>query len=53
MKDAIAGLALAPPSRAQTVVVNGRVVVRDGRLLTGDEDQIAREIAATSARLAG
>jgi len=53
MKDPIAGLALAPPSRAQTVIVNGRVVVRDGRLLTGDEDRIAREIAATSARLAG
>jgi cytosine/adenosine deaminase-related metal-dependent hydrolase len=53
MKDPIAGLALAPPSRAQTVIVNGRLVVRDGRLLTGDEDQIAREIAATSARLAG
>src|SRR5258708_19548653 len=53
MKDAIAALPLAPPSRAQTVVVNGRVVVRDGRLLTGDEDQIALQSAATSARLAG
>jgi cytosine/adenosine deaminase-related metal-dependent hydrolase len=53
MKDLVAGLVLAPPARAQTVVVNGRVVVRDGRLLTGDEDQIAREIAATSALLAG
>jgi cytosine/adenosine deaminase-related metal-dependent hydrolase len=53
IKDLVAGLALAPPTRAQTVVVNGRVVVRDGQLLTGDEDQIAGEIAATSARLAG
>ena len=53
IKDLVAGLALAPPARAQTVVVNGRVVVRDGQLLTGDEDQIARDIAATSARLAG
>ena len=51
--DPVAALALAPPSRAHTVVVNGRVVVRDGRLLTADEDEIAREIAATSARLAG
>jgi len=51
IEDRVAALALAPPSRAQTVVVNGRVVVRDGRLLTGDEDQIAGEIAATSARL--
>jgi cytosine/adenosine deaminase-related metal-dependent hydrolase len=53
IQDLVAGLALAPPARAQTVVVNGRVVVREGRLVTGDEDEIAREIAATSARLAG
>jgi cytosine/adenosine deaminase-related metal-dependent hydrolase len=53
VKDLVAGLAMAPPARAYTVVVNGRVVVRDGRLLTGDEEEIAREIAATSARLAG
>jgi cytosine/adenosine deaminase-related metal-dependent hydrolase len=52
IQDLVAGLALAPPARAQTVVVNGRVVVRGGRLMTADEDQIAREIAATSARLA-
>jgi cytosine/adenosine deaminase-related metal-dependent hydrolase len=48
IKDRLAGLALAPPARAQTVVVHGRVVVRDGRLLTADEDGIAREIAAVS-----
>ncbi len=53
VKDLVAGLALAPPARAHTVVVNGRVVVREGRLLTGDEEEIAREIGATSARLAG
>jgi cytosine/adenosine deaminase-related metal-dependent hydrolase len=53
IEDLVAGLALAPPARAQTVVVNGRVVVRDGRLLTGDEEQVARELAATSARLRG
>ena len=52
IKDLLAGVVLAPPSRAQTVVVNGRVVVRDGKLLTADEEQISREIAATSARLA-
>jgi cytosine/adenosine deaminase-related metal-dependent hydrolase len=49
--DRLAGLALAPPARASVVIVNGRVVVRDGRLLTADEDEIAGEIAATSARL--
>ncbi len=53
IKDPLAGLALAPPARAQTVVVDGRVVVREGRLLTADEEKTAREIAATSARLAG
>jgi cytosine/adenosine deaminase-related metal-dependent hydrolase len=51
IKDLVAGLALAPPARAQAVVVEGRVIVRDGRLLTADEDEIAREIGATSARL--
>jgi cytosine/adenosine deaminase-related metal-dependent hydrolase len=49
--DRLAGLALAPPARASAVIVNGRVVVFDGRLLTADEDEIAGEIAATSARL--
>jgi cytosine/adenosine deaminase-related metal-dependent hydrolase len=51
--DRLAALVLAPPARAQTVVVDGRVVVRGGRLLTADEDEIARAIATTSARLAG
>ena len=53
MAHPLAGLALAPPPRAHSVVVNGRVVVRDGRLLTADEDEIGREIAVASARLAG
>jgi cytosine/adenosine deaminase-related metal-dependent hydrolase len=49
--DPLAAIALAPPARAETVVVSGKVVVRDGRLLTGDEEQIAREIAAEGKRL--
>ena len=49
--DPVAALVLAPPARAEAVVVNGKVVVRGGRLLTGDEDQIARDIAAESKRL--
>jgi cytosine/adenosine deaminase-related metal-dependent hydrolase len=51
LADPLAGLALAPAARAEAVVVNGAIVVRDGRLLTGDEDQIARDIAAESTRL--
>jgi len=51
--DAVAALALAPPGRAQAVIVDGHVVVREGRLLTADEETIARELAATSARLRG
>jgi cytosine/adenosine deaminase-related metal-dependent hydrolase len=51
--DPLAGLALAPPARASAVIVSGRVVVFDGRLLTADEDEITRQLATTSARLAG
>ena len=51
MEDPLAALALAPPARAEAVVVNGRIVVRDGRLLTGDETQIAQDLAAESKRL--
>ena len=52
IKDLLAAVVLAPPARAETVVVNGRVVVRGGKLLTADEEEVARDIAATSARLA-
>ena len=51
IEDPLAALALAPPARAEAVVVNGKVVVRDGRLLTGDESTIAGEVAAESKRL--
>jgi cytosine/adenosine deaminase-related metal-dependent hydrolase len=51
VQDPLAGLALAPPARAEAVVVNGKVVVRDGRLLTADEDEVAREISAAGRRL--
>jgi cytosine/adenosine deaminase-related metal-dependent hydrolase len=51
IEDQLAGIALAPPSRAEAVVVNGKIVVRDGLLLTGDETAIARDIAAESRRL--
>ena len=51
INDPLAALALAPPVRAEAVVVNGKVVVREGRLLTGDEDRIAGDIALESKRL--
>jgi cytosine/adenosine deaminase-related metal-dependent hydrolase len=51
VNDPLAGLALAPPARAEAVVVNGKVVVRDGRLITADEDEIASEISAAGRRL--
>ena len=52
IRDLLAGIVLAPPARAETVVVNGQVVVREGRLLTADEREITRDLAAASARLA-
>jgi cytosine/adenosine deaminase-related metal-dependent hydrolase len=51
IEDPLAALALAPPARAEAVVVNGKIVVLDGRLLTGDENTIARDLAAESKRL--
>jgi cytosine/adenosine deaminase-related metal-dependent hydrolase len=50
--DPLAALALAPPTRAEAVVVNGKVVVIDGRLTTADEIAIAHDIALESKRLA-
>ena len=35
---------------ADTVIVDGRVVVRGGALLTGDEEAIARELAEVALR---
>jgi cytosine/adenosine deaminase-related metal-dependent hydrolase len=49
--DPLAAIALAPPARAEAVVVNGRVVVREGRLLTADEEELAREIGTAGAQL--
>jgi cytosine/adenosine deaminase-related metal-dependent hydrolase len=49
--DPLAAIALAPPPRAEAVVVNGRVVVREGRLLTADEEELARDITAAGNRL--
>ena len=41
--DPLAGLVFAGPHRVDRLYVGGREVVRDGRLLTADEEEIARE----------
>src|SRR5258708_39764030 len=51
IEDPLAALALAPPARAEAAVGNGKCRVREGRLLTGNEDQILRDITPRSKRL--
>lgn len=51
MPDPLEALALATPAGAEAVVVEGRVVVREGRLVTADEDALARDLADASRRL--
>jgi 8-oxoguanine deaminase len=52
LNDPLAGFLLAGvSSRAWATIVNGRVVVRDGRLATMDEDQIAAATSMSSAAL--
>ncbi|GAC1658674.1 MAG: 8-oxoguanine deaminase [Candidatus Dormibacteraceae bacterium] len=51
--DPFVALALAPPARAEAVVVEGRIVVRGGRLVNADEDQLAVAVAAASRQLLG
>lgn len=46
--DPIASLVFTPPPRVRHLMVEGRWVVRDGRLVTADEEEIALQ-----ARLAG
>ncbi|MBJ7602403.1 MAG: 8-oxoguanine deaminase [Candidatus Dormibacteraeota bacterium] len=49
--DPLVALALAPPARAESVVIEGRVVVREGQLETGDERAIAADLRQASERL--
>jgi 8-oxoguanine deaminase len=51
--DPIAALVLGATPRAQHVLVGGRFVVRDERLVNGDETEIAARHRATVARLVG
>ena len=49
--DPLEALALAPPARAEAVVVEGRVVVREGRLVNADEEELARSLRSAGDRL--
>lgn len=53
IEDPLQALALAPPARAEAVIVEGRVVVREGRLVNADEAALARGLAAASESLRG
>src|SRR5919204_2104822 len=41
--DPVAGLVLSAPHRVDRLYVGGEAVVRDGRLMRADEEEIARE----------
>jgi cytosine/adenosine deaminase-related metal-dependent hydrolase len=49
--DPVAALVLGARPRVHRLLVGGRTVVEEGRLLTGDEEEIARDIGAASRRL--
>ena len=51
IEDPLQALALAPPPRAEAVVVAGRVVVREGRLQTADEESVKAGLALASRKL--
>jgi cytosine/adenosine deaminase-related metal-dependent hydrolase len=50
--DPVAGLVLSAPHRADRLYVAGEEVVRDGRLVRVDEDEIARQQRAHARRFA-
>jgi cytosine/adenosine deaminase-related metal-dependent hydrolase len=50
--DPVAGLVLSGPHRVDRLYVGGEEVVRDGRLVRADEEEIAREHRVQARRLA-
>ena len=50
--DPVAGLVFAGPHRVDRLVVGGEDVVRDGRLVRADEEEIARDHRVQARRLA-
>jgi cytosine/adenosine deaminase-related metal-dependent hydrolase len=51
-EDLVAGLVLSAPHRVDRLVVGGEEVVRNGRLVRADEDEIAREHRREATRFA-
>ena len=49
--DPVAGLVLGGPHRVERLYVGGEEVVREGRLVRADEEEIAREQRRAAARL--
>ena len=49
--DPVAALVFGPRPRVHRLLVGGRTVVEDGRLVTGDEETIAHELEAAGRRL--
>ena len=50
--DPVAGLVLSAPHRVDRLYVGGEEIVRDGRLVRADEDEIAREHRVQARRFA-
>jgi cytosine/adenosine deaminase-related metal-dependent hydrolase len=50
--DPVAGLVLSAPHRVDRLYVGGEEVVRDGRLVHADEEEIARQHRAQAGRFA-
>jgi cytosine/adenosine deaminase-related metal-dependent hydrolase len=50
--DPVAGLVFSAPHRVDRLYVGGREVVRDGRLVRADEDEIARSHRVQARRFA-
>jgi cytosine/adenosine deaminase-related metal-dependent hydrolase len=51
--DPVAGLVLSGPHRVDRLLVAGQEVVREGRLVRADEDEVAREHRRVAERFAG
>ena len=51
-RDLVSGLVLSAPHRVDRLYVGGEEVVRDGRLVRADEEEIARRHRVQAGRFA-